>query len=119
MDFDWGRRYFISDSWSIRPSFGGKTFWIHQKIRYDFENTQTLPIPNLGPIAGFNEFTHAKNDYWGIGPYFAFEGKWSFGWGVGLLGKLSGAIVWGNFEQSTSSEENELSFDGGGPQLLL
>jgi hypothetical protein len=118
IDFDWGRRYFVSDTWSVRPSFGGKTFWIHQKIRYDYENVQTIPFPNIGVITGFPEFLNATNDYWGIGPYFAFEGKWNFGWGIGLLGKVSGALVWGKFEQKARSDQNDLEGGDGGPPTV-
>lgn len=115
IDFEWGRRYFVSDTWSIRPAFGGKTFWIHQTFRYNFENVQTIPLPNLGVLPGFPEVFKAKNDFWGIGPYFSFEGKWVFGWGIGLLGKISGAVVWGSFDQTSNSVENELDTGGGGP----
>lgn len=119
LDFDWGRRWSLSDAWSIRPSFGAKALWIHQKIGYKFENVQTIPIPNLGPIPGFPEFIDATNNYWGIGPYFAFEGKWSFGWGIGILGKISGSIVWGEFKQKGRSDESELEFSGGNPTVSL
>jgi len=62
IDFDWGRRCFVSDTWSVRPSFGGKTFWIHQQIRYSYENVQTIPLPNIGAITGFPEFLNAINN---------------------------------------------------------
>lgn len=115
LDLDWGRRYCVSKTWNVRPSFGGKVVWLHQDIRYNFENMQTISFPNIGVVSGSPEFLNAKNDYWGIGPYFAFEGKWTYGWGVGLLGKISGAIVWGKFEQRAKSEDNDLDFDNGVP----
>ena len=118
IDFEWGRRYFIGKSWSIRPAFGGKTFWVYQTFRYNFENMQTISIPNIGTIPGVPEVFKARNNYWGIGPYFGFEGKWTFGWGIGLLGKVSGAIVWGSFDQVAKGVENELDTGGGPPTLI-
>ena len=108
IDFDWGRRFAVSDTWVIRPSFGMKTVWLYQDLKFRFENPQTIPLPTLGSVPGPTQFNSARNDYWGIGPYAAFEGKWTFGWGIGLFGQVSGAILWGSFDQASHSTENEL-----------
>ena len=109
LEFDWGRRFFLSETLTVRPSFGGKTVWIRQKIREDLEEVESLDFGTLG----LDENFRASIKFWGIGPYAAFESKWIFGWGLGLFGKVSGAILWSEFEQKSFFLENNIQ--GGGP----
>lgn len=111
LDFTWGRRYFVSETWLVRPSFGVKTAWLHQTIRFDFKNMETFPFPEVESIEAFPEFLESKNTYWGIGPYFSFEGKWMIAYGLGLYGQVSGAIFWGSFDQHAFGETNALEID--------
>ncbi|MCB1082318.1 MAG: hypothetical protein KDK63_04160 [Chlamydiia bacterium] len=109
LDFTAGRRFFLSNTWIIQPSLGLKTAWIHQTFRFNYDNVQSVPVPNLGVIPGLPEHSVAKNNFWGIGPTFACEGKWVFGWGLGLLGKISGALLWGEFDQTSRSVNTEFT----------
>ena len=102
LDFDWGRRFYLSKTLSIRPSFGGKAVWIHQKFNYSVQDTEGIIVN----IPGNPETYKLKNDFWGIGPYFAFDGKWTFGWGFGLYGEISSALLWGKFEQKARIVRN-------------
>ncbi|MCB1107615.1 MAG: hypothetical protein KDK76_05935 [Chlamydiia bacterium] len=119
LDFDWGRRFYVSNSLSLRLSFGGKVAWIDQTIIYRFENSQTILIPNIGAIQTPNEFSKSDIDFWGIGPYFAANGKWHFKWGLGIFGEVSGALLWGHFDQKTVSESPEVSVDEGNLNIVV
>ena len=99
LDFDWGRRFYLSKTLTVRPSFGGKAVWIHQKTRFDLEDVEIFFVGT----AAFPESFRLTNDFWGIGPYAAFDGKWVFGWGVGLYGAVSSALLWGKFKQENDS----------------
>ena len=104
LDFDWGRRFYLSRTLTVRPSFGGKAAWVHQKLRSFLLDTESI----VGGIPGNTESFATRNNFWGIGPYLAFEGKWTFGYGIGLYGEISGAILWGKFEQISAIRNNGL-----------
>ena len=113
LDFDWGRRFYLSETFSVRPSFGGKAVWIHQKFDFAVLDTEVLEgLPFTTP-PGFPVTLKMKNDFWGIGPYFTFDGKWTFAWGVGLYGEISTALLWGKFEQEQKFTKNRLSQNQG------
>ena len=105
LDFDWGRRFYLSRTLTVRPSFGGKVAWLHQKFQSAITEVEAV---TSGVPANPN-LINAKTNFWGIGPYAAFEGKWTFGFGLGLYGELSGAILWGKFDQRTIITGNQLN----------
>lgn len=100
IDIDWGRMLYLSHSLYIRPSFGVKTAWIHQRLGFKIEDNSGIVSQNPFP----NVFLQATNKYWGIGPYFAMSGVWNWAWGFGLYGELSGALFWGQFRQDLEVE---------------
>lgn len=104
LDFDWGRRFFLSETLTMRPSFGGKVAWIHQKIRYKLVGVERRGVGT--PLD--NQFFHWNNDFWGIGPYLAMNVKWTFIWGFGIYGELSGALLWGEFKQRVKSLSHQI-----------
>lgn len=108
IDFDWGRRFFLSETLSMRPSFGGKTAWIYQKIRATISDMQqTLTGEAVNP-----DIFRATIKNWGIGPYAALEGKWEIIWGLGLIGKASTALLWEDFDGESFQSSNEVQGQG-------
>lgn len=102
LDFDWGRRFFLSKTLTLRPSFGGKTVWINQTYRSALSNTEVFFVE----IPANTETYKLKNDFWGIGPYGACEGKWTLGWGFGVCGQISTSLLWGKFDHTSHLIEN-------------
>lgn len=96
IDFNWGRLLYFSHSLTVRPSFGGKVVWIHQRLGFKVEDlvgqVSQTPFPN--------NTLQATNKYWGIGPYFGIRGLWNWAWGFGLYGEIGGALFWGEFDQN-------------------
>ena len=115
LDFDWGRRFYLSRTLTVRPSFGGKAAWLYQRIRYKLTGVRERDSGN--PLE--NEFFHWTNKFWGVGPYLAINGKWTFGWGVGLYGEISGALLWGQFRQKTHTLEYNAEEDQGQVTISL
>lgn len=95
LDFDWGRRFYLSQTLTVRPSFGVKAAWINQTFRSSLKGVEFLGTNT--PLE--NESLKWINNFWGVGPYSSFEGKWTFAWGLGALGKVSGALFYGQFTQ--------------------
>jgi hypothetical protein len=92
LDLEIGRSYFLSRYLSLRPHFGVKSAWIHQKVDFNF------PLGDqLGSSDVTSQDTKIKNDFWGIGPRVGAGGKWMFCRHFGLYGGVSGALLWGHF----------------------
>ncbi|MCB1083393.1 MAG: MOMP family protein [Simkania sp.] len=113
LEFDYGRRMFLDSSWIIRPSFGMKTVWFDQESHQSLFEVESFN-PNGVGLAGANEYWRGEFDYWGIGPFASFYGKWNWVYGLGIAGQVSGAILWYDIDEKVRSFENEI--DNQGPQ---
>jgi len=102
LDFDWGRRFYLSQTLTVRPSFGGKAAWINQEFRYSLQEVELAATGT--PIS--NESVKWINNFWGVGPYLAVDGKWEFIWGLGVYGEISGALFWGQFTRDRRVDRN-------------
>ncbi len=104
LDFELGRRYFVSKFLAFRPQFGIESAWICQRRRYMFR--QDLD-PSTG-ITGQN--IYGKNNFWGIGPRAGVEGTWYFDRHFSLMAAVNGALQWGCFDDHL--KETELTSGG-------
>lgn len=104
LDFEAGRRFYLSNTLSMRPSFGGKVVWIHNKIRRDILDVVAL----LDGRPGLPDKARFGLDFWGIGPSFGFQSKWTFAYGLGLLGEFSAALLWGKFDLTVFQSTGQL-----------
>ncbi|MES2121995.1 MAG: Lpg1974 family pore-forming outer membrane protein, partial [Chlamydiota bacterium] len=90
LDAELGRHYFVSKFLSFRPFFGIETAWINQHMQF---NEHILPG---GPQS--RQIVKNKNDFWGIGPRAGLTSNWHFCESLSLFGKVSGALLWGDFD---------------------
>ena len=97
IDLEFGRLIYLTPSVAIRPHIGGKGGTLHQKFNTTFEDT--LSGSNAGRM--FN----GKNNYWGGGPRIGFSGEWHLKYGFCFLGKLAGALLYGNTHVSTVAKQ--------------
>lgn len=115
IDLQFGRRYSISRTWTVFPSFGICALWLNQDFRHQLNNVETLGNTQAGGLQGFDAFTHSKVKFWGVGPSCAFEGEWNLGWGFGIIGKIGATLACGEHSTRTHSVENELQENENGP----
>ncbi len=96
--FDWelGRSFWLSKSFSLRPFMGLKGGWINQSIDVSYDN---LIIDNVSTTESGRE--HATNNFWGIGPVGGVNTVWklrNFGSHYpSLFGDFSVATLWGTW----------------------
>ncbi len=93
LDFDLGRSFLVSCSFSLRPSLGLKGGWIDQTIR-------TFWVNPLVEGIRFSLTAHEdlKNNFSGGGPKFGLSAKWLLAHShFSLLGQFSGAFMWGHW----------------------
>jgi hypothetical protein len=95
-DLEIGRMVYLTKSVSFRPYLGARGGTLHQKFSSDFTN-------NL--IGTDTEFTfNGHNNYWGVGPRTGMNGEWHFCGGFSFLGKVSGALLYGQTKASSLAQ---------------
>jgi hypothetical protein len=88
LDLDVGREFFVSKWVTLRPHFGLRTDWVHQKLRSDFRNLNIAPVPNKLDV-------NYKDKWWGIGLEGGLDTQWGLGGGFSVFGNITGAILYG------------------------
>jgi hypothetical protein len=87
LDLDLGREFFVSKWLTLRPHFGLRTDWVHQKWNSTFRNF-VFAIPSKLEL-------DYKDEWWGMGLEGGLDTQWGLGSGFSLFGNISGAILYG------------------------
>ncbi len=86
LDLDLGREFFVSKWLTLRPHFGLRTDWIHQKWNSEFRN--------FGGESNKLDVEY-KDEWWGLGLEGGLDTQWGLGCGFSLFGNFAGAILYG------------------------
>ncbi len=98
LDLDMGREFFVSKWLTLRPHFGLRSDWIHQKWKGEYENK-----------ANDDEIeVRFKDHWWAIGLEGGLDTQWGLGNGWSIFGNLTAAILYG-FHDLDVDEENEVN----------
>lgn len=104
-DLEMGYDYFFSDRFSFRPSFGLKASWINMEnntsytnATYEEDQNNAQGVPSTVTVVVPSVSVRNKSDWWGIGPAVGMDGHLHMGWGFSLYGRVSGALMYGNFD---------------------
>jgi hypothetical protein len=92
IDFELGRAFYLTRALSLRPFWGVRGAWLRQTFFNDF-TSQVQPI--LASVRSQIQFL-GVNNYWGVGPRVGNATEWHLGYGFSFLGRLSGALLYGN-----------------------
>lgn len=86
IDFEMGRSYFVSRYLYLRPLFGIRGAWVHQKADAEYSNTTTV------------EAVNNRNDFDGGGLRLGADTKWFFDthWNLNL--NASASALYGKFK---------------------
>jgi Legionella pneumophila major outer membrane protein precursor len=88
LDLDLGREFFVSKYLTLRPHFGLRTDWVHQKWNTSYRNfIGTLPPTKVK--VGY------EDEWFGMGLEGGLDTQWTLGSGFSLFGNMSGAILYG------------------------
>ncbi len=88
IELNLGRSYFVGDYLTLRPNFGLRNTWIHQKLDVDY----TSSTPSLSTAADL------KDRFWGLGLTMGVGADWIVWENLSLFGETDYAILLGNFE---------------------
>ncbi len=114
LDFDLGREFFVSKWLTLRPHFGLRTDWVHQKWNSDYNNFSSTSLPNK-----------VKDEYldnwWGLGVESGLDTQWGLGYGWSLFGNFAGAILYGfhDIDYKTNVRPPQVSTTGSGKLVNL
>ena len=92
LDFEFGRSYFLSRYFYLRPYFGSRTAWIHQSAH------ATYSVP--GQV-----YTHLRNDFTGSGLRLGTDSKWFFAKHWNLFMGASTSALYGKFKVENGVNE--------------
>ena len=107
LDLDLGREFFVSKWLTLRPHFGVRTDWVHQKWDINYRNFQRVLAGTLGadPVSSNKVEVEYKDKWWGIGLEGGLDTQWGLGSGWSLFGNLTAAIVYGFHDLDVEDED--------------
>ncbi|MBS0625987.1 MAG: hypothetical protein JSS32_08055 [Verrucomicrobia bacterium] len=85
LDFEFGRSYFVSRYFYLRPFMGSRTAWIRQLARMTFKTPGTV-------------YSHMRNDYVGGGLRLGADSKWFFARHWNLFTGVSASTLYGKMK---------------------
>lgn len=88
-----GREFFISRWITLRPFFGLRADWLHQRLRTSYSGLTEFPPPPFPPTNVL--ITLQRNKWWGIGIESGLNTQWNFCGGFSLYGNVATAIEYG------------------------
>jgi len=87
IDLDIGREFFVSKCLTLRPYFGLRTDWIHQKLNIHYNRFRGS--------SGQSYEVELYNHFWGLGVAAGLDTQWSLGKGWSIYGNAAFAILYG------------------------
>ncbi len=103
IDLEIGREFFVSKWLTLRPHFGLRTDWIHQKLHVDYNHFQG--------ISGENYELDLRNHFWGLGVAAGLDTQWGLGSGWSIYGNATFAILYGFHELDRKDELEPTDFN--------
>lgn len=114
IDWDLGRKFWVSSYLSLRPSIGIRGGWIDQAIVSHWQN----PLVSIPGLESFRVFLTAteklKNNFFGGGPKGGISAKWVLGnlcsCFMSLFADFSAAYMWGNWTLRDEFRDDDIAF---------
>jgi hypothetical protein len=100
LDFDLGREFFVSKWLTLRPYFGLRSDWIHQKLEVHYNR--------FNGNSGQDYEVELRNHFWGIGLATGLDTQWGLGGGWSIYGNAAFAILYGIHDLDRDDELSNL-----------
>jgi hypothetical protein len=97
IDLELGRKFYVSNCFVLRPSFGLRGVRIYQNYHVE-SSSSTGSTPDTVALTDFTSVVKARSDQLAIGPRLGLDIEVHLGCGVVLFGEAAGAIVFGKFD---------------------
>ncbi|MBS0605458.1 MAG: hypothetical protein KF898_00215 [Parachlamydiales bacterium] len=96
IDLEMGREFFVSKWLTLRPHFGLRTDWIHQKLEVHYNRFEG--------VSGQDYEVEMKNHFWGLGIAAGLDTQWGLGGGWSIYGNAAFAVLYGFHELDREDE---------------
>lgn len=111
LDLEFGRNYFISRAFSLRPFFGFREAWIKQHLDASYQNRAhdpfTMGFPRFFPAMLSN--VYLKNEFTGFGLRAGSHFNYYFTTYWSIFAKASASILHGKFEVENKTKTSLVS----------
>jgi hypothetical protein len=95
LDIDLGRWSYVGTQLTARPSIGMRAAWITQEREATYTDILSTPLKAQ---------VEEKSSSWGIGPRFAMDTNWMFGWGLRFIGNAEVDLLFSRYHTHSDSE---------------
>jgi hypothetical protein len=106
VDIEFGRKFYVSNCFVLRPEFGLRIARINQHYRIHSDAAGTVPPSD---ISNFSSDTRLRSDFLAVGPRVGFDIELDVGCGMILFGQAAGSIVFGKFDNHSRELFGDLS----------
>lgn len=101
VDLEMGRKFFVSPWLSLRPHFGLRSAWIHQKDKLFYKNF----LPNPAADSRLHLLTSTLHcNYWGMGLLGGVDTQWGMFCGWSLYANIEASLLYGYFQISSHEQ---------------
>lgn len=94
VDIEFGRKFYVSNCFVLRPEFGLRVARIHQTYRVDSVGTG----PTTDVLANYRSEVKSRSNFLAVGPRVGLDVELHFCNGIALFGCAAGSIVFGKFD---------------------
>ncbi len=103
IDLEMGREFFVSKWLTLRPHFGLRTDWVHQKLDVHYNYFRGLSQQN--------HKLDLRNHFWGLGLAAGLDTQWGLGGGWSIYGNGTFAILYGFHELDRKDKLEVVNFN--------
>lgn len=95
VDIEFGRKFYVSNCFVLRPDFGLRFARIHQTYRVE---SASFGIGIADILANYTSDVKSRSNFLAVGPRVGLDVELQFCNGISLFGSAAGAIVFGKFD---------------------
>ncbi|HEV8052619.1 MAG TPA: Lpg1974 family pore-forming outer membrane protein [Parachlamydiaceae bacterium] len=108
VDVEFGRKFYVSSCFVLRPEFGLRFARIHQHYRIASESN----VESSSDLSNFSSDVKARSNFVSVGPRVGLDIELQLGCGVTLFGCAAGSIVFGKFDNHSRESFTNFSARG-------
>jgi len=112
LDLEFGRKYYVSNCFILRPYLGLRGARIDQTFRVLSEANRFDPYDDAS--AFFTSQAKARNNFLGVGPRVGVDLEVRLPCCLTLFGQAAGSLVFGRFDRHTHEEFQDFSSESSG-----
>ncbi len=111
-DLEFGRRYWLSKCFDLRPYFGLRGAWGETDFKTSGSGLLLSTFSSVNPTNNVNSYVDFENDNWGVGFLGGIQPVWHFSDCFSFYSNFDMSLIWGR-RKVTSSSNTVFTLDDG------